>query len=51
MYRISRKGQEPTVDVDTLDEIYPTIQRSEPGRYHIDVMSANPLPLGCMSKR
>ena len=33
MYRISRNGQEPIVDVDQVEGIEPAIGASEPGRY------------------
>ncbi len=36
MYRISQNGQEPIVDVDTVDQLEPAIRASEPGRYHVD---------------
>jgi hypothetical protein len=36
MFRISRHGQEPVVDVDTLEQIEPVIRAAEPGRYLID---------------
>jgi hypothetical protein len=36
MYRISRYGQEPIVDVDQVEALVPAIRSSEPGRYHVD---------------
>jgi hypothetical protein len=44
MYRISRNGQEPIVDVDQVEAIEPAIRSSEPGRYHVDEIRADPLP-------
>ena len=51
MYRISRNGQEPIVDVDQVEAIEPVIRSSEPGRYHVDEISADPLPSGHTSRR
>jgi hypothetical protein len=51
MYRISRNGQEPIVEVDTLDEIYAVFWRAEPGRYRVDVISAGPPPCARTSRR
>jgi hypothetical protein len=36
VYRISRNGQEPIIDIDTLEAIEPAIRSSYPGRYHVD---------------
>jgi hypothetical protein len=51
MYRISRNGQEPTIDVDHVDGIEPAIRSSVAGRYHVDELSADPLPSGHTSRR
>jgi hypothetical protein len=51
MYRISRDGQEPIIDVDQVEAIKPAIRSSEPGRYDVDEISANLLPIGHSSKR
>jgi len=51
MYRIGRSGHEPIVDVDQFDAIEPAIRSSEPGRYHVDEISADPLPSGHTSRR
>ena len=51
MLRISRSGQEPVVDVDGVGEIESVIRATEPGRYHVDEMSADPLPSGHTSRR
>ena len=51
MYRISRNGQVPIVDVDAVEAIKPAIRSSEPGRYHVDAISAEPLPSGYTSRR
>jgi hypothetical protein len=50
MYRISRNGQEPIIDVDQVEAIGPAIRSSEPGRYYVDEISADPLP-GCHTSR
>jgi hypothetical protein len=50
MYRISRNGIDPIVDVDHVEAIEPAIRSSEPGRYHVDEMSADPLPSGQTSR-
>ena len=46
MYRISRDGQEPIIDVDTVDQLEPAIRASKPGRYHVDQIERDPLPIG-----
>jgi hypothetical protein len=51
MYRISHNGQEPIIDVDQVDAIEPAIRSSEPGRYHVDEISRDPLPSGRTSRR
>ncbi len=45
MHRISRIGPEPIIDVDQVEEIESTIRSSKPGRYHVDEISSNPLPI------
>jgi len=51
MYRISRNGQEPIIDVDQVEAIEPAIRSSAPGRYHVDEISRDPLPRGHTSRR
>jgi hypothetical protein len=46
MYRISRNGQGSIIDVDQVEAIEPAILSSEPGRYHVDEISADPLASG-----
>ena len=36
MFRISRNGQEPIIDVDQVEAIEPAIRSSEPGRYRTE---------------
>jgi len=51
MYRISRNGHEPIVDVDQAEAIEPAIRSGAPGRYHLDEISADALPSGYTSRR
>jgi hypothetical protein len=51
MYRISRNGHEPIVDVDQVEALEPAIRSSESGRHHVDEISADPLPSGHTSRR
>ena len=51
MFRNSRYGQEPIIDVDQFEAIEPAIRSSESGRYHVDEISADPLPSGLTSRR
>ena len=52
VYRIiSQNGQEPVIDVDNVEAIEPAIRESKPGRYHVDEISADPLPSGHTSRR
>jgi hypothetical protein len=51
MYRISRNGHDPIIDVDQVEAIDPAIRSSDPGRNHVDEISADPLPSGHISRR
>jgi hypothetical protein len=51
MFRTSQNGQEPIIDVDSVDEIEPAIRSSAPGRYHVDQIERDPLPSGHTSRR
>ena len=51
MFRISRNGQEPVVDVDKLEQLEPAIRSSKPGRDLIDQIERDPLPSGHTSHR
>jgi hypothetical protein len=51
MYRISRNGHEPIIDVDQVEAIEPAIRSGEPGRYHVDEISGDPLRSGHTSRR
>ena len=39
------------IDVDQVEAIEPAIRSSEPGRYHVDEISADPMPSGHTSRR
>jgi len=45
MFRI-RGRVDFLVDVETVGEIEPVIRAEKPGRFHIDEISATPLPSG-----
>jgi hypothetical protein len=51
MYRISQNGQESIIDVDTVEDIEPALRSNKPGRYHVDEISADPMPSGHGSRR
>jgi hypothetical protein len=51
MFRISNSRSDENVDVDTVEAIEPVIRSSKPGRYHVDEISADPLPGGRISRR
>ncbi len=51
MFRISYNCQEPVVDVDSIEQIEPAIASRKPGRYHVDEISADPLPRRHTSRR
>jgi hypothetical protein len=51
MFRISSGGQEPVIDVASVDDVEPAIRAVEPGRWHIDQIERDPLPSGHKSRR
>jgi hypothetical protein len=51
MYRISRNGHEPIINVDTVEQIEPEIPDLPAGRWHIDELPTNPFPSGHTSRR
>jgi hypothetical protein len=51
MYRISRDGHEPIIDVEQVEAIDPAIRSSDPGRNHVDEISADPRPSRHISRR
>ena len=46
IYRISRKGQGPVLDVATVEAIEGGISAGKPSSFHIDEISTDPLPSG-----
>ena len=51
MFRVSRDGQEPVVDVAQVEAIGPVVQRSQLGRYHVDENGDDMLPSRHTSRR
>jgi hypothetical protein len=51
MFRISKDGREPVIDVSQVDQLEPAFRAAKPGRYHVDEISADPLPSGHTSRR
>ncbi len=51
MYRISRNGQEPITDVDTIEDIEPAIRDLKAGRNDVDEIGVHPLLSGHNSRR
>jgi hypothetical protein len=51
MFRISRNGQEPIINVDDLAQIEPEIRALPPGRWHIDELPAKPFASGHPARR
>ena len=50
-FRISTDGCDQIIDADQVEAIEPAIRSSEPGRYHLYKISADPLPGGHTSRR
>jgi hypothetical protein len=46
IYRISRPGSDDIADVGSPDAIEPALRSGQPGRHHVDEISAEPLPSG-----
>jgi hypothetical protein len=46
VFRISRRGHDPIVDVDQAEQIEPVIRAAKPDRYHVNEISRDPLPSG-----
>jgi hypothetical protein len=51
IYRISRAGREPITDVDSVEAFEGVLRDGELGCYHVDQISAEPLPSGHTSRR
>jgi hypothetical protein len=50
VFRISKNGQAPIVDVDTVAEIERAIRSNPPRRYHVDELPTTPFPSGHTSR-
>jgi hypothetical protein len=51
MYRVSRNGHKPIIDIDHVEAIEPAIRSSKSGRYHVDQIERDPLPSGRTARR
>src|SRR5262249_55010947 len=51
IYRISRSRGEPITDVDSVEAVEGALRAAGPGCYHVDEISAEPLPSGHTSRR
>ena len=51
IYRVSRDGLEPVADVGSPDAIEGAIRAGNPGSYHVDEISSDPLPSGHTARR
>ena len=46
VFRIVDRDGEILADADSLDGVTEIVRRAPPGRYHVDEISADPLPSG-----
>ena len=44
IYRVSRSGQQPITDVDTVEAVEAVVRARGPGRYDVDEHSLDPFP-------
>jgi hypothetical protein len=51
IFRISRPGREPITDVASVEAVEEAIRAGGSGCYHVDEISAEPLPSGHTSRR
>jgi hypothetical protein len=51
IFRVSRRDDEQVVDADSVEQAEKTIGSGQPGRYHVDEISRDPLPSGHTSRR
>jgi len=51
IYRVSRSGQEPITDVDSVEAVEAVVRAGGPGRYHVGEISSDPLPSRHTSRR
>jgi hypothetical protein len=50
-FRIVDRDRELLADADSLDSVTEVLRNAPPGRYHIDEISATPLPSGHTARR
>jgi hypothetical protein len=51
IYRICQPGREPITDVDSVESVGRAIRNREPGRFHVDEISTEPLQSWHMSRQ
>ena len=51
LFRIVDRDGEMLADADRLDGVTEIVRRAPTGRYHVDEISADPLPSGHASRR
>ena len=51
LFRIDDRDGEMLADADSLDGVTEVVRKAAPGRYHVDEISAVPLPSGHTSRR
>jgi len=51
IFRISQRDRGLIADVDSVEAVEGVIRDGDPGRYHVDEISSDPLPSGNMSRR
>jgi hypothetical protein len=49
--RISQPGREPITDVGSVEAVEGVVRDGEPGWFHVDEISTDPLPSGHTSRR
>jgi hypothetical protein len=51
MFRISKGGKDPVVDVTTFQQLVVALRAGKRGRFHIHEITPDPLPKGRTSRR
>jgi hypothetical protein len=51
IYRISRPGHKPIVDVGSAEAIEGVVRAEKPGTFHVDEIASDPLPSGHTARR
>jgi len=51
IYRVSHRDRGLIADVDSVEAVEGVMRAGGPGRYHVDQISADPLPGGHTSRR